>query len=135
MQKDSNALLVFLIILGFLTFTRSVVYIVFSENILVLNKETGIDITKLFDIVLLIFAIIRATVATIILSNRGIRKDMLTFVLMYLVFSSLQRFYLEYLYINQPHSEARMQLDKIQDVNTLLILLSSFYIIKYVFFP
>ena len=135
MQKDSHTLLVFLIILGFLTFTRTVVYMVFSENILFFSEEMGIDITKLLDIVLLIFAIIRVALATIILTNRGIRKDILTFVLMYLAFSSLQRFYLEYLYINHPHSEARMQLDKIQEVNTVLILLSSFYIIKYVFFP
>jgi hypothetical protein len=133
MKKDSNTLLIFLVILSLTTFTRSLVYIIFHTNERRLSK-TLLHFDKLLEVVLLIFGIIRIVLATIIINERGIHNDILTFVLIYLIFSSFQRFYYHYLLTQKPDSQMKKYLEKFQNLNSILILLSSLYIMKYVFF-
>ena len=133
MKKDTNTLLIFLVILSLTTFTRSLVYIIFHTNESKLS-ETGIHFGKLLEVVLLIFSIIRVVLATIIISGTGFHNDILTYVLIYLIFSSLQRFYYHYLLTRKPNSKMTKYVEKFQNLNSILILLSSLYIMKYVFF-
>jgi hypothetical protein len=134
MKKDTDTLLTILIILSLLTFTRSLVYVIFNNNIENISRKTGMNIEKLLEHVLFIFSVIRLSLSLIILKGRGIHQDILTFVLFFLVFSSLQRFYLFYLETYYPNSKTKKYIDSYQNLNTLLVFLSSLYMMKFVFF-
>jgi hypothetical protein len=134
MKQESNILLIFLIILSLTTFTRTLVYYVFHSNLIKFDAKSKQEIDSIIEKVLLIFSIIRTVLVVIILYNRQFQKDILTGVLVFLFLSSIQRFTYHYLTVKHPESSLKKSLDKIQDINTILVLLSSLYIMKYVFF-
>lgn len=134
MKQDSNILITALIILSLLTFTRTLVYILFSDKFINLGKIAGVDLDNVFKKTLLVFSIVRFLLANIILHTRKFQNDTLSYVLVYLIFSSLQRFYYDYLNRHNSDSKIRYYLEDFQPVNTFLILASSLYIMKYVLF-
>jgi hypothetical protein len=134
MKKDTDTLLTFLIILSLLTFTRSLVYVIFTNGKDTITQKTGMNIEKLLDHVLFIFSVIRLSLALIILKGRGVHHDILTYVLFFLVLSSIERFYYFYLQSYYPNSKEKKYLDDYQNLNTILVFLSSLYIMKFVFF-
>jgi hypothetical protein len=134
MKQDSNILLILLIILSLLTFTRTQVYILFSNRFINLGKIAGLDIDDIFKKTMIVFAIVRFLLANIILYTRKFQNDTLSYVLVYLIFSSLQRFYYDYLIEHNSESKIKYYLKDFQPVNTFLILASSLYIMKYVLF-
>ena len=134
MKQDSNILLILLIILSLLTFTRTQVYILFSNRFINLGKIAGLDIDDIFKKTMIVFAIVRFLLANIILYTRKFQNDTLSYVLVYLIFSSLQRFYYDYLIEHNSESKIKYYLKDFQPVNSFLILASSLYIMKYVLF-
>ena len=134
MKQDSNILLSILAILSILTFTRTLVYVIIGQEAIYMSKQSGIDVTKILDRTLTLFAILRITLASIILSIRGLHKDILTGVLVFLTLSSIQRFYYEYMISYYPESKVTQYLDKYQPVNSVLLFVSSLYIMKYILF-
>jgi len=134
MKQDSNTLLTILAILSILTFTRTLVYVIFGEEAINMSKQSGINIEEVLDRTLTIFSMLRIILAGVVLSLRGLHTDILTGVLLFLVFSSIQRFYYEYLRSSAPQSKATQYLDKYQPVNSVLLFVSSLYIMKYVLF-
>jgi len=134
MNKESNILLIFLIILSLTTFTRTLVYYIFHTGLINFGSKSKQEIDKVIDKVLVIFTTIRIILVTIILSMRGFQKDILTGVLAFLFLSSTQRYIYEYTKFNYPSSNLYKALENFQDLNTNLVLLSSLYIMKYVFF-
>lgn len=134
MKQDSNILLTALIILSLVTFTRTMVYILFSDKFINLGKVAGIDIDDVYKKTLLVFSIVRFLLASIILYSRHFHNDMLSYVLVFLIFSSIQRFYYQYLYSIDSKSKIRYNLKEFQPLNTFLVFSSSLYIMKYVLF-
>jgi hypothetical protein len=134
MKQDSNILLTTLAILSILTFTRSLVYAIFSIEAIEMSKQSGINIEEILDKVLSIFAMLRIILASVILGVRGLHKDILTGVLVFLVFSSVQRAYYEHMLTSAPQSKVTQYLDKYQPVNSVLLFASSLYIMKYLLF-
>lgn len=134
MKQDSNILLTILAILSIITFTRSLVYAIFTKEEIDMSKQSGINVEAILEKTLTIFSMLRIILASIILSVRGLHKDILTGVLVFLVFSSLQRFYYEHLISSAPQSMMAQYLDKYQPVNSVLLFVSSLYIMKYVLF-
>lgn len=134
MKQDSNILLTALIILSLVTFTRTLVYLLFSDRFINLGKIAGVDLDYVFKKTMLVFSIVRFLLANIILHTRKFQNDTLSYVLVYLIFSSLQRFYYDYLIEHNSDSKIRYYLKDFQPVNTFLILASSLYIMKYVLF-
>ena len=134
MKQDSNILLTALIILSLVTFTRTMVYILFSDKFIDLGKVAGIDLVDVYKKTLLVFSIVRFLLASIILYSRHFHNDMLSYVLVFLIFSSIQRFYYQYLYSIDSKSKIRYNLQEYQPLNTFLVFSSSLYIMKYVLF-
>ena len=134
MNKESNILLIFLIILSLTTFTRTLVYYIFHTGLINFGSKSKEEIDKVIDKVLVIFTTIRIILVTIILSMRGVQNDILTYVLAFLFLSSTQRYIYEYTKFNYPSSNLYKALENFQDLNTNLVLLSSLYLMKYVFF-
>ena len=132
MKQDSNILLTILAILSIITFTRSLVYAIFTREEIDMSKQSGINVEAILEKTLTIFSMLRIILASIILSVRGLHKDILTVVLVFLVLSSVQRFYYEHLISSAPQSMMAQYLDKYQPVNSVLLFVSSLYIMKYV---
>ena len=134
MKQESNVLLTLLIILSLLSFTRTLVYYIFNDNLLKLKGNIKEEITDVTHKVLLIFSIVRIVLVTIILYKRQFKNDVLTYVLLFLFLSSIERFIYAYYEKYYPKSDLFKSLERIQSLNTFMVVSSSFYIIKYVFF-
>ena len=134
MKQDTNTLLTILAILSILSFTRTLVYTIFSVEAINITKQSGIDVEEILDKTLTIFSMLRIILASVVLGVRGLHKDILTGVLVFLVISSVQRFYYEHLISSAPQSKATQYLHKYQHVNSVLLFASSLYIMKYVLF-
>jgi hypothetical protein len=129
-----NQTLVLLILLSIIVFTRTLVYITFDADLLDLDKYLNIESESTVDVVLTIFAIIRLLLSAIILYKTSVRVDILSFALIYLIFSSFLRFYYQYLICKNDHSKTRRYIDRYQDINAVILFMISLYIIKHVFF-
>ena len=68
-ERDINILLTLLIILSILSFIRTFFYIVFDNNLVDIDRKAGYDIEKIMEGVLLIFAILRFYICSIIRST------------------------------------------------------------------
>ena len=134
MKQDSNTLLTILAILSILTFTRSLVYLIFSADSFNLGEKAGTNIQPFVDKTLTVFSSVRFVLAAVILGVRGLHKDILTGVLAFLIFSSVQRAYYQYLIDSKSQSATFKYLDTYQPLNTILVLASSVYIMTYVLF-
>jgi hypothetical protein len=130
---DTN-LIILLVILSILSFTRTIIYVLFDMNLVALDKQLGFNFEPALNNILLIFAILRLLLATIILYKRTYQFDLITISLIYLIFTSFLRFYYEYLYLYKPRSKELYYIDKYQDVNAILIFTASAYIMYYIFF-
>jgi len=137
MQKESdlNILLTLLIILSVVSFARSLIYIGFDNDLFDLGEKiAGFDTEPILQGVGLIFAAIRLLVIGLVLNKRGIQADMLTYVLLYLIFTILLRIYYVYLFFKDPKNKHVFVIDKYQDLNAILVFLSTAYILKFIFF-
>lgn len=134
MKQESNVLLTLLIILSLLSFTRTLVYLIFNDNLLKLKGKAKEEATDITHKVLLIFSIVRIVLVTIILYKRHLQNDILTYVLLFLFLSSIERFIYAYYEKYYPTSDLFKSLEKVQELNTFMVVSASFYIIKYVFF-
>jgi len=103
-------------------------------NLVALDKQLGFNFEPALNNILLIFAILRLLISTIILYKRTYQFDLITVSLIYLIFTSFLRFYYEYLYLYKPKSKEIYYIDKYQDVNAILIFTASAYIMYYIFF-
>jgi hypothetical protein len=136
MNKDSetNILLTLLIILTVLSFSRTLVYIIFDHDLFSIDKKLGFDSELIMQGILTIFAALRLLISSLILYKKHVRLDMITVVLLYLIFTSFLRFYYEYEYFTNTKSKVVYYIDKYQDINAVAIFLSSAYIMYYIFF-
>ena len=134
MLHDTNTLLTILAIMSILSFTRTLVYLLYQKNILNVAGRTETDVEPYLNKVFLIFSSLRIILSSIVLYKRQFQNDILSYVLIFLIFSSVQRFYYDYLIRNHSESKIKLYLDKIQDLNSILVFLSSLYIMKYILF-
>lgn len=128
-KPDINILLTLLIILSILSFARTFTYILFDNQLVNADKYLGLNIDLILEAVLSIFSILRLYISSLVLIKRGLEYDMLTYVLLYLIFTCFVRFYYEYLYFFKPESKEKYYIDKYQDVNAVSIFLASAYIL------
>ena len=133
-KPDINILLTLLIILSVVAFTRTFLYILFDKEFLNSGKHLGLNVDLIMEGVLTIFAFLRLYISSLVLFKKGLDYDMITYVLLYLIFTSFVRFYYEYLYFYNPESKQKYYVDKFQDVNAVAIFIASGYILYYIFF-
>jgi hypothetical protein len=133
-KPDINILLTLLIILSVVAFTRTFLYLLFDKEFLNSGKHLGLNIDLIMEGVLTIFAVLRVYISSLVLLKKGLDYDMITYVLLYLIFTSFVRFYYEYLYFYNPESKQKYYVDKYQDVNAVTIFIASGYILYYIFF-
>ena len=133
-KPDINILLTLLIILSVVAFTRTFLYLLFDKEFLNSGKHLGLNIDLIMEGVLTIFAVLRVYISSLVLFKKGLDYDMITYVLLYLIFTSFVRFYYEYLYFYNPESKQKYYVDKFQDVNAVAIFIASGYILYYIFF-
>lgn len=131
-KPDINILLTLLIILSILSFVRTFTYILFDKQLVNADKYFGLNIDLILEAVLSIFSILRLYISSLVLIKRGLEYDMLTYVLLYLIFTCFVRFYYEYLYFFKPESKEKYYIDKYQDVNAVSIFLASAYILYFI---
>ena len=132
-KPDINILLTLLIILSVVAFTRTFLYLLFDKEFLNSGKHLGLNIDLIMEGVLTIFAVLRVYISSLVLLKKGLDYDMITYVLLYLIFTSFVRFYYEYLYFYNPESKQKYYVDKYQDVNAFALFLSSIYSIRVYF--
>ena len=132
MKAEPNSVIIILVVLSILTFTRSLAYGMFSDDLTTLDKVDSVDddIKK----VLFVLSMLRLILAIVAITMRQIRNDLITYVLLYIVISTIQRFYYEYMLKTEPNSNTTLYLKKFQAVNAVLLFLSSLYIMIYVLF-
>ena len=133
-KPDINILLTLLIILSVVAFTRTFLYLLFDKEFLNSGKHLGLNVDLIMEGVLTIFAVLRVYISGLVLFKKGLDYDMITYVLLYLIFTSFVRFYYEYLYFYNPESKQKYYVDKFQDVNAVAIFIASGYILYYIFF-
>ena len=133
-KPDINILLTLLIILSVVAFTRTFLYLLFDKEFLNSGKHLGLNIDLIMEGVLTIFAFLRLYISSLVLFKKGLDYDMITYVLLYLIFTAFVRFYYEYLYFYNPESKQKYYVDKFQDVNAVAIFIASGYILYYIFF-
>ena len=133
-KPDINILLTLLIILSVVAFTRTFLYLLFDKEFLNSGKHLGLNVDLIMEGVLTIFAFLRLYISSLVLFKKGLDYDMITYVLLYLIFTSFVRFYYEYLYFYNPESKQKYYVDKYQDVNAVTIFIASGYILYYIFF-
>ena len=132
-KSDLNILLTFLIILSVLSFVRTFTYILFDKQLINADKYLGLNVDIVLEGVLTIFAIVRSYISTLVLIKRGVRCDLLTAALGYLILTAFVRFYYEYLYFYKDHPKQKYYIDKFQDLDALAIFISSAYIMYFIF--
>ena len=133
-KPDINILLTLLIILSVVAFTRTFLYLLFDKEFLNSGKHLGLNVDLIMEGVLTIFAFLRLYISSLVLFKKGLDYDMITYVLLYLIFTSFVRFYYEHLYFYNPESKQKYYVDKFQDVNAVAIFIASGYILYYIFF-
>ena len=133
-KPDINILLTLLIILSVVAFTRTFLYLLFDKEFLNSGKHLGLNVDLIMEGVLTIFAFLRLDISSLVLFKKGLDYDMITYVLLYLIFTAFVRFYYEYLYFYNPESKQKYYVDKFQDVNAVAIFIASGYILYYIFF-
>lgn len=132
MQKKETIILVLLILLSINATLRTLVYILFDNNLLNLDEYFGITIENITDKILFIFSFIRAILVVIVLNLRNIRNDIITYVLICLLFFSFLRFYYHYLLLYTNERKQIYYIDKFQDINSIIIFFCSVYIMKHI---
>jgi hypothetical protein len=134
-NDDKNTILLLLIILSILILIRTTMYILFDKNLFNIDEtifqESNKETAELFQA---IFSIVRISIVTIIFIKRSFRNDILTYVLGYLAFSSILNIYYQYLVMFNPTSPHIKEIDKLQDINSIILFIISFYIVKHIFF-
>jgi|LakMenE18May11ns_1017448.scaffolds.fasta_scaffold8666309_1 hypothetical protein len=131
---DSNNTIVLLIILTIILFTKSTIHILFDNDILNIDKSNYNQFDEIVSYVLSLIAAMRFFIITLILMTRSVKKDFLTYILYYLLVTAILRIWYEYLAIFNKQSALYKLFDKYQDIDSILIFLSTGYIIKYIFF-
>jgi hypothetical protein len=132
MKVESTIILILLAILSVSELTRSLVFVAFEDNIFNLDKSPAME--DIIQKILLIFDTLPDILAIVILYYRQLQNDLLTYILIFFIIVSIQRFYYEYLYFYHPKSQTKIYLDKIQDIISIIVFLSSMYIMKFVLF-
>ena len=136
MSKNNDTIVLQILILQtILTLLRSIIYVTFDEQYFNLDKKLfNTDVKPKVLWILLIFSLIRIITTITIFSLRGIRNDILTYVLFIFAISASIRLYYEYLIMFEPKSKNIAYIDKFQDLNALVLFVLSLYIVKFIFF-
>ena len=134
-ETTMNILLTLLIILSVVSFTRSLVYLFFDQNLFdITSKFAGFDTESIFQGIAIIFASLRLLIISLIFNKRGFKNDAISYILLYLLFIVILSFYYAYLFFNYPNSKQAYVIDTYQDLNSILVFFASAYIIKFIFF-
>lgn len=134
-NDDKNTILLLLIVLSVLIFIRTTTYILFDANLFNIDETVFKDSNKeTIELFQSIFSTIRIIIISVIFTKRGIRNDILTYLLGYLAFSAIINIYYQYLVTFNPTSPLIKVIDKKQDINSVILFIGSFYILKNIFF-
>lgn len=134
-NNDSMYVTTLLIILVLFSFIRSIIYILFDDNLINIDKKWEQNFSITIDYVLVFFAFIRIFLITLILMARNFKNDILTYILYYLAFAAVLKIYLIYEdIISNSKTELYKYIDKYLDYQAIVILLGDVYILKYIFF-
>lgn len=134
-QTDDDFLAIILLVtLSILILFRTGLYIIFDNHFLNIDGHLKIRNEKEVDYVLTLFSIIRLFLATTILHLRKFRNDLLSYGLLYLIFTSFVRFYYQYLRTFNRKNPVIKWIDRYQDINALILFFISTYILAKIFY-
>jgi hypothetical protein len=135
MKQETFTLLVLLIILSVINLVRSLVYILFDKNLADIgDKFFGFATEPVIEGILAVFSILRLIIVGLILGKRGFKSDILTYILMYFIFNGLLKIYYVHVYFNYPDSKEKYIIEKYEDINAIILFLTSLYVVSYIFF-
>lgn len=134
-ETEMNILLVLLIILSVINLVKSLVYILFDQNLADIgDKYFGFNTTPVIEGVLAVFSILRLLLVSLIIGKRGLKNDILTYILIYFIFNGLLKIYYVHIFFNYPDSKEKYIIDKYEDFNSIMLFLTSLYVVSYIFF-
>lgn len=132
-QNSSFLVLILLIILSIFIFFRNGVYLIFDKNFLNLEEYLYEEHKRVVDYFLSIFAAINFFLAGVIILKKNNKTDFLTYTLIYILVSSILRFYYHYLIITGKDKDIHSNLNRFQDINAVILFLISGYILANIF--
>lgn len=134
-ETEMNVLLVLLVILSIISLVRSLVKILFDQNLADIgDKFFGFNTEPVVEGVLAVFSMLRLLLVGLILGRRGFKNDILTYILLYFVFNILLKLYYVHVYFNYPDSKEKYIIDTYEDFNSIVLFLTSLYVVSYIFF-
>ena len=134
-ETEMNILLVLLIILSVINLVKSLVYITFDKNLADIgDKFFGFNTGPIIEGVLAVFSMLRLLLVALIIGKRGLKNDILTYILMYFIFNGILKIYYVHVYFNYPDSKEKYIIDKYEDVNAIILFLTSMYVVSYILF-
>ena len=134
LTDESFLIIILLSIQVILIFFRTGLYIIFDTHFLNIDGYLKQPNEKEIDYVLTLFAVIRLIISFTILRLRNFKNDILSYALLYLVFSSFVRFYYQYLTSYHPKSDNKYWIDKYQDINSGILFMISAYMLISIFY-
>jgi hypothetical protein len=126
MKGDNRIIQPLLILLLIVNLYRTSIFFISKEFIK--NKEGE----RINDLIAIIFSVVRLLLVSMVLFLRGIKNDILSYVLIYSGLNSLLRFYYEYTLSVNSKSKQIIYLTNVLQFNAVSVFISSLYFIYYI---
>lgn len=129
-KNEKTEVEILLVLFSIVIFVGTFLYFVSDPNLLNTHLVSdSVDVKIRMGLLVIEFLL-----AIVILYKKTFAYDVLSIILVYVVLSAIKSFYHRYLIYTNSNSKLRYYIDKYQDVNDVILLTMSLYILKRIFF-
>ena len=129
-KKEKTEVEILLILFSIVMFVGTFLYFVSDPNLLNTHLVSDtVDVKIRMGLL-----VIKFLLAIVILYKKTFAYDVLSIILIYVILSAIKSFYHRYLIYTNSNSKLIYYIDKYQDVNDVILLTMSLYILKLIFF-
>ena len=129
-RNEKTDVEILLVLFSIIIFVGTFLYFVSDPNLLNTHLVSdSVDVKIRMGLLFIEFLL-----AIVILYKKTFAYDVLSIILVYVVLSAIKSFYHRYLIYTNSNSKLRYYIDKYQDVNDVILLTMSLYILKWIFF-
>ena len=129
-RNEKTDVEILLVLFSIIIFVGTFLYFVSDPNLLNTHLVSdSVDVKIRMGLLVIEFLL-----AIVILYKKTFAYDVLSIILVYVVLSAIKSFYHRYLIYTNSNSKLRYYIDKYQDVNDVILLTMSLYILKRIFF-
>ena len=129
-KKEKTEFEILLVLFSIIIFVGTFLYFVSAPNLLNTHLVSdSVDVKIRMGLLVIEFLL-----AIVILYKKTFAYDVLSIILVYIVLSAIKSFYHRYLIYTNSNSKLIYYIDKYQDVNDVILLTMSLYILKRIFF-